>query len=207
MNDLVKSVLDNLKKRNISGYYFKDPEDIKRKVVELTPSGASVIVCGSITADDLGVRKYFLDNQDKYKFLDPYQKQLSKEEALGIRRQGLLADIEITSLNAITIDGEIINTDGSGNRVAGSIFGPKKVIMLCGTNKIVNNVEAGIKRIKHKAAPMNATRLNRKTPCFVTGHCEDCLSDDCICSVTAIIRRSPVKDRLHVLFIEGDWGY
>ncbi|MCX6112008.1 MAG: lactate utilization protein [Proteobacteria bacterium] len=207
MNELVKTTIDNLVKRNITGHYFKEPEALKNKVVELVAPGSSVIICGSVTADETGVRDYFLNNEDKYKILNPYKKGLSPAASVEIRRQGLLADVSIMGLNAITIDGEIINTDGSGNRVAGLIFGPKKVIIVCGTNKIVKNIQEGVDRIKNIAAPMNSTRLNKKTPCVKTGNCKECLVDDCICSATAVLRRSFFKDRIYVLFIEGKWGY
>jgi len=211
MNNLVKATIDNLVKRNITGYYFEKPEDLKNKVIELVAPGSSVIICGTVTADEVGVRSYFLNNESKYKFLNPYKEGLSKEDALEIRRQGLLADVSIMGLNAITVAGEIINTDGSGNRVAGLIFGPKKIIIICGTNKIVNSVQEGLDRIKKIAAPMNAKRLmriNKTTPCVVTaGHCVDCFVDDCICSATAVVRRAHFKNRVCVLFIEGGWGY
>jgi hypothetical protein len=111
------------------------------------------------------------------------------------------------SSNAISIDGQLINVDGRGNRVSFLAYGPKNVILVCGMNKIVPDVEAGINRVKTVAAPMNAVRLQRNTPCSITGVCGDCQSPDCICASTVITRRSHIKNRIKVILVGEEIGY
>ena len=138
--------------------------------------------------------------------LDTFNKNLSPEDALELRRQSLLVDLFITGTNALTETGELVNLDMVGNRVAGITFGPKHVVILVGRNKIVPDVEAAMVRIKDYAAPTNAMRLNKKTPCVKTSRCEECKSPDRICNSWTITQKSFPKGRIKVVLINKDLG-
>lgn len=111
------------------------------------------------------------------------------------------------STNAITLDGELINIDGRGNRVAFLCYGPQNVLIISGINKIVSDIDSGIKRVRNIAAPPNSIRLNRKTPCSINGKCEDCYSPDCMCSQLVITRRSGILNRIKVILVGEELGY
>ena len=119
----------------------------------------------------------------------------------------LSSDVYFMSTNAITANGELVNIDGTGNRVAALIYGPETVIILTGMNKVAANVEEALSRIHNVATPQNCIRLNKKTPCSTTGTCADCLSPDCICNQVVITRRSGIKGRIKVLLIGDSFGY
>jgi hypothetical protein len=145
----------------------------------------------------------------KIKLLDRYREGITNEEVEEILRQGVNADVLITSSSAVTAEGKLVNEDGRGNRVAGMIFGPKKVIFLVGANKIVPTVEEGLSRIKNVAAPLNCIRLGADTPCARTGFCDDaaCHAPQRICSQIVIIESNRVKDRLTVVLVGEELGF
>ena len=118
-----------------------------------------------------------------------------------------MADYFLMSTNAITLDGELINIDGRGNRVAFLCYGPENVLIFAGMNKIVSNIEEGISRTRNIAASPNAIRLNKNTPCGITGKCEDCYSPDCMCGQYVITRRSGIPNRIKVILIGEELGY
>ena len=133
---------------------------------------------------------------------------LSPEEKMAVMRGELTCDLFLLSANAMTADGVIVNIDGNGNRVAASIFGPKRVVFAVGRNKIVDGgVEAAMERVKHCACPPNCRRLSKRTPCAATGVCADCSSPDRICKVTTIFDRRPTKTSILVILIDEDLGY
>lgn len=131
----------------------------------------------------------------------------SLEEQRKIYGEICCSDFYLMSTNAITLDGELINIDGRGNRVAFLCFGPQNVLILAGMNKVVTDIESGIKRARDIAAPPNAIRLNRKTPCAITGKCEDCYSPECMCGQFVITRRSGIPNRIKVILIGEAVGY
>lgn len=131
----------------------------------------------------------------------------SPEEVKEIYHKSLNADYYFMSSNAITTDGELVNIDGTGNRVAALIYGPEHVVILAGMNKVSPSLEEAVSRVKNVASPMNANRLNRKTPCATTGLCSDCLSPDCICSHTVITRKSAPEKRIKIILIGESLGY
>ena len=143
----------------------------------------------------------------RYDFLDRAKEGLSSEDIDKIYRESFFADAYFSSSNAITEDGELYNVDGNGNRVAALLFGPKKVIIVAGVNKIVKNIDEAIKRNREVAAPANAKRLNKKTPCTKVGFCMDCKSPEKICREYTIIRSQKDNDRIHVIFINENIGY
>jgi len=139
--------------------------------------------------------------------IDPYKPGLSPEEGLKVRRRGLTADVMIASSNAITLDGKLVNLDGMGNRVASMAFGPEKVILVVGMNKVMPDLDTAMARVKHYAAPVNATRLSLKNPCVETGLCADCKSPQRICNVWSIIEGHMIKGRIHVKLVGENFGY
>ncbi len=142
----------------------------------------------------------------KLEVLDVFNKNLSPEDALKLRRESLFADLFITGTNAITETGELVNLDMVGNRVAGITFGPKHVVIMAGRNKIVPDLEAAMVRIKEYAAPANAMRLDKKTPCVKTSFCADCKSPDRICNTWTITQKSFPKGRIKVVLINEGLG-
>ena len=129
------------------------------------------------------------------------------EEQRKIYGEICMSDVFLMSTNAITLDGELINIDGRGNRVAFLCYGPQNVVILAGMNKVVTDVESGLKRARDIASPPNTVRLNKKTPCAITGKCEDCYSPDCICGQFVVTRRSGAPNRIKVILIGEELGY
>jgi hypothetical protein len=139
--------------------------------------------------------------------LDTYDRSLPRYEMLQVRRQSLLVDIFLAGTNAVTADGKLVNLDNMGNRVAGITFGPKHVILVVGRNKVCPSLEEAMRRIKDLAAPVNAMRLERKTPCTKTLRCEDCSSPDRICNSWVITEKSWPKGRIKIVLVNADLGY
>jgi L-lactate utilization protein LutB len=138
--------------------------------------------------------------------IDTFNKNLSGEEKMELRRRSLLVDIFITGTNAVTEMGQLVNLDMIGNRIGGITFGPKHVVILVGRNKIVSDLEDAMYRIKNYVAPTNSMRLDKKTPCVKTSHCEECKSPDRICNTWTITEKSFPKGRVKVVLINEDLG-
>ncbi len=189
----------------MNGYLVNSHEELIEKINELTNDGDTVSCGGSMSLFETGVIDYL--RSGKYNFLDRYEDGLSKDDLKKLYRNTFSADIYFTSTNAITEKGELYNVDGNGNRVAAMLYGPDKVIIIAGINKIVENIEEAIKRNERVSAPANCKRLNRATPCVKVGHCMDCSSEDRICNEYTIIRRQGNKDRIHVIFLNEELGY
>ena len=201
----IKTVIKNLEKRNMAGYYCETIEEAAAQVMALVPEGSNVAWGGSLTLDQIGVKPML--KEGNYEVNDPmsYADPLEGREA---RRQALLSDVFLTSVNAVTMDGEIVNIDGIGNRVAAIVFGPKKVVMVVGANKLVQTEADAVNRIRCEACPPNVTRLGRKTPCGVTGKCAECLiRGETICCQTNTTRFSGIDDRIHVVLVNEILGY
>jgi len=203
---LADNVCSNLKTRQMNGYYTETKEEAVKLALSMIPDGSTVSQGGSMTLDQTGLRAKLL-SETRFSFKDPYASDLSKEEQLDLRRQCLLVDVFISSTNAVTTDGVLVNRDGIGNRVCAMAYGPEKVIILTGMNKIVPDVTAALARIDTISAPMNCHRLKRKTPCSQTIECRDCQSPDRICSITTIIDWHWTPDRIHVIFVGEHLGY
>lgn len=163
---------------------------------------------GSLSIKQSGLYDTLMQNYaQKMSIIDTYAPAPSPEQAIELRRQSLLVDLFLTGTNAITEHGFLVNLDGMGNRVAGMTFGPKNVLILAGRNKIVPDLERAISRIKDYAAPINALRLNRKTPCARTMQCEDCQSPERICNYWSIIEKSQPEARIQIILINKDLGF
>lgn len=213
---LAKRAVEAFARRNIRAQFVPTKEEALPSILSLIPEKASIGIGDSITMEQIGVLAK-LEERGGHEVFNPFRflEDRSFADSTGVRvqkmRQALLADVFLTGSNAVTMDGKIVNIDARGNRVAGIIFGPKKVILAVGANKIVPDVDQAIKRIKNVAAPRNAERhflehhLKKELPCAQTGLCVDCSSPYRICCFVSIIewQREYEKDRLQ-LFIVGE---
>lgn len=205
MEQKVKITMDNLEKNNMEAYFVKNEEEMLSKVKELLTEGETVAVGGSMTLFETGIIEYLRNG--KFNFLDRYKAGLTQDEIKGIFRKSFFADSYLVSTNALTQNGELYNVDGNGNRVAAMLYGPDKVIVIAGINKIVKDLDAAIKRNREISAPVNAKRLNRTTPCTKVGQCIDCKSSDRICNEYTLIRRQGTKGRIKVIIVGKELGY
>lgn len=204
-NELLgKSMLPALEKRNFEAYYCSTSEEALKKAISLIPEGSSVSWGGSVTIREMGLTKAL--HEGNYEVID---RDLAKtpEEMYELHRKGLLSDYFLTSTNAISEDGVLVNIDGNANRVAAICFGPKNVIVLCGINKVAPTIQDAIARARSFAAPVNAMRFMGKTPCTVTGSCHNCTSPDCICNQILITRMSKAKHRIKIILVGEDLGF
>lgn len=197
---LAESVIKGLESRNISGYYAASKEDALKQALELIPEGSTIAMGGCASAHEIGLIKALEDGN--YNYID--------REKMGAR-EGLMAaydaDFFLSSVNAITNDGIMINIDGNANRVSCIAQGPKKVIFIVGMNKICADLDSAMKRARNVAAPTNAQRFNVKTPCKETGKCFDCKSPDTICCQFLITRCSKHAGRMHVILVNDNLGF
>lgn len=201
----INKTIEALKANNMNGYLVNSRDELIEKIKELTKEGDSVATGGSMSLFETGVIEHL--RCGRYEFLDRYKEGLTADEIKNIYRAAFSSDVYFTSANAITEEGEIYNVDGNGNRVAAMLYGPDKVIIVAGFNKIVSDLEEAIERNRKIAAPTNAKRLNRKTPCSVTGSCMDCKSPEKICREYTLIRSQGNPDRIHIIFLNEDLGY
>ena len=198
---LAQTVIKGLKSRNMSGYYAASREEALRTALELIPEGSSVTMGGAMSAHEIGL----VDSLKKgnYQFID--------RDAYEDKRAAMLAaydaDVFLSSANAITSDGVMVNIDGNSNRVSAIAQGPKKVIFIVGMNKVCGDIDGAIKRARNVAAPINAQRFGLSTPCSKTGACMNCKSPDTICCQILITRYSRHADRIHVILVNDSLGF
>lgn len=202
-----EEIIKNLKKRNMDGAYFEKTEQAVASILMEIPDGVLVGLGGSESIIESGLVDAL--RKRNIRLLDRYKEGVSKEEVWEMRREGLSADIYVSSSNAVTMDGKIVNMDGIGNRVAAMVFGPGKVILLVGTNKIVKTVEDAVARIKNYVAPRNAIRVNIDTPCSKKGFCREphCMPPHRICSQLVILESSMFPDRIKLFLVGEELGY
>ncbi len=216
MTEQIKRTMDALEKNNMVPIYAPKKEDILPIIKSLMKDGDVIGLGGSATLKEIGAID--MVREGNYKLIDRYDPKLSDEERVECYRKALLSDIFLTSTNALSQKGELINVDGTGNRGAALIYGPKSVIVIAGVNKIVENAEEGIKRIKEIAAPKNCVRLDRHNHCFYNGECAaisnncESLSDGCtsksrICSSYIVQSYQLNKDRIKVIICGEALGY
>lgn len=194
-----------LEKNGFTARYLESGAQALDYIVERVHGGASVGFGGSHTVKALGVAEALAARGCEV--LDHNAPGLSKEERTALRYRQLAADCFVTSSNAVTLAGELVNRDGIGNRVAAMIFGPKTVFVVAGTNKIVRDLAEAEARIRLTAAPLNCRRLNLPTPCAERGECADCRSEARICNITTVISRRPPLSDFHVLVVGGNLGF
>lgn len=202
--NLANTIIKNLAKRNIEGFYCPDSASAVALATEIIGENSTVSFGGSATLKETGLLDTLRNSS--VRVIEPFSAKTPDE-----KRKTFLdcvsADYFLMSSNAVTIDGELINIDGNGNRVACLIHGPEHVLLLVGMNKIVPDVQAGISRVQNMASPVNAVSLNKKTPCGIAGHCKDCHSDDCMCCQIVVTRHSRHAGRIKVIFIGEELGF
>ena len=201
----IEKTINNLKKNNINGYYVKDNDELINLIKDIAKEGEVVSVGGSMSLFESKVIE--LLRSGRYEFLDRYKKDLTQEDIKEIYRKSFFADTYFASANAITEDGKIFNVDGNGNRVAAILYGPDKVVLIVGVNKIVKNIEQAVSRNRAISGPANAKRLNLSTPCVKTGQCMECKSEERICCEYTVIKRQRNPKRMHVIFINDTLGF
>lgn len=201
---LAKTIIKNLQRRHIEGFYCPSGEEAVKKVSELIADGSTVTWGGTMTVRDLGIPEH-LKSRGTLEVIDrDLAGTLEERQAMYLR--AFSADVYLSSANAISEDGVIVNIDGAGNRVAAITWGPKKVIFVIGLNKVTQTVEAALSRARGTASPINSARFDIKTPCKADGVCHNCNSPECICNYVHFLRNSP-KGRHTVILVGENLGY
>ena len=199
-----ENVIKNLEKRNMEGYYFENSKECVETILKMIPENSIIGWGGSMTLSETGLMEAL--QKGNYQLID---RTIAKtdEESRNIFAKTVLSDFYFMSTNAMTYDGELVNIDGKGNRVACLIQGPSHVFLIVGRNKLTASIESAVERVRNVASPANAIRLNKNIPCGLTGRCHDCLSSECFCNQVVITRRSGMKGRIKVFLINEDLGY
>ena len=197
---LAQTVIKGLKSRNMTGYYAENKEQALKQALTLIPEQSSISMGGAMSAHEIGLVDAL--KEGNYRFID--REKMERREALLASYD---ADVFLSSANAITSDGVIVNIDGNANRVSAIAQGPKKVIFLIGMNKVCDDVDGAMKRARNIAAPINAQRVHANTPCVKTGTCMNCKSPDTICCQFLITRYSRHDDRIHVILVGENLGF
>lgn len=198
------TVVKNLQARGFEACYCKTGEEAKEKALGWIREGASVSWGGSMTIRDIGLTKAV--SEGNYRAIDrdlavtPEEKRKAAVDALSV-------DYYLTSANGISEDGQLVNVDGNGNRVAAIVFGPEHVIVVAGMNKVVRTAQDAMVRARTVAAPLNQQRFQKNTPCTVTGVCGDCKSPDCICNQILTTRNCRPAGRIKVILVGEELGY
>ena len=198
---LAQKVIKGLESRNMTGYYAENKEAALAKALELIPEKSTVTMGGGMSVHEIGLVEALQKGDYNYIDRDAYE---DKRAAMLLAYD---ADFFLSSANAMTEDGIIVNIDGNSNRVSAIAQGPKKVLFIVGMNKICNDSDSAMKRARNVAAPINAQRFGLSTPCSKTGACMDCKSPDTICCQFLITRFSRHKDRIHVILVNDDLGF
>ena len=201
---LSATLVKNLEKRHFEAYYCPTAAEAVEKALSLMPEGSSVTWGGSMTIRDMGLTKAV--KEGNYNVIDR-DTAANPAEMREMMRQGLLTDFYLTSTNALTEDGVLVNIDGTGNRVASICFGPNNVIVLTSLSKVAQDVDAAIKRVRGYVAPVNSMRFMGKTPCAVDGICHNCTSPECICNQVLVTRVCRPAGRIKVILIGEELGF
>ena len=198
---LAQKVIKGLESRNMSGYYAADREEALKIALELIPEQSSVTMGGAMSAHEIGLVEALKNGN--YNFID----RDAEEDKRAAMLKAYDADYFLTSANAITEDGVMVNIDGNSNRVSAIAQGPKHVIAIVGMNKVCDDVDGAMKRARNVAAPINAQRFGLSTPCAKTGSCMNCKSPDTICCQFLITRYSRHEGRIHVILVNDSLGF
>ena len=201
---LARKVIKGLGSRNMSGYYAADKDEALKMALSLIPEGSSVTMGGAMSAREIGLVDAV--KSGKYNFIER-ENASTPEEKRKATMEGYDADYFLSSANAMTEDGVIVNIDGNSNRVSMIAHGPKHVLFIVGMNKICDDVDGAMKRARNVAAPINAQRFNINTPCKKTGSCMNCKSPDTICCQFLITRYSKHEGRIHVILVNEQLGF
>lgn len=199
-----ETLIKNLDKRGMEAYYVDNKDDALKMALRFVTPGSSVSWGGSMSINEIGLIPA-LKAWD-CTVLDRTVPK-TEEEKKDFFGKVAVCDYYFMSTNAITMDGELVNIDGTGNRVASLIFGPSNVVIIAGMNKVADNLESAVDRARNTAATMNTIRLDRKTPCTQVGRCMDCMSPDCICNQFVVTRRSAPAGRIKIILVGEELGY
>lgn len=196
-------LLKNLKSRHFEAYYCENKSAALEKALELIPEGASVGWGGAMSAQQIGLMDALKSGNYQVIDRDAAQNAAEKEQAM---KHCLLTNYFITGANALSLDGEMVNIDGNGNRVAAIVYGPDHILVVAGMNKVVDSLEDAVQRARTVAAPMNKQRFPVLTPCEVTGACADCKSEGCICNQILITRNCKPAGRIKMILVGEELG-
>ena len=208
-----ETLIKNLDKRGMEAYYVDNKDDATKKLsmgpvwdhdIAFVTPGSSVSWGGSMSINEIGLIPALKAWDCTVLDRTVPKTEEEKKEFFG---KVAVCDYYFMSTNAITMDGELVNIDGTGNRVASLIFGPSNVVIIAGMNKVADNLESAVDRARNTAAPMNTIRLDRKTPCTQVGRCMDCMSPDCICNQFVVTRRSAPAGRIKIILVGEELGY
>lgn len=197
-------LVKNLKSRHFDAYYCESKEDALAQAMELIPKGASVAWGGALSADQIGLTEAV--RSGNYHVIDRSQAK-TPEEQKEIVKNWLFSDVFLTGANALSLDGQMVSIDGTGNRVAAICYGPDTVLVIAGMNKVEDTLDAAINRARTVAAPMNKQRFQNLTPCGITGVCADCKSEGCICNQIVITRHCRPVGRIKFIIVGEDLGF
>lgn len=197
-------LVKNLKSRNFEAYYCPTSEDALEKALELIPTGSVVGWGGAASAQQIGLLDVLKTGD--YREIDR-DKAATPEERQQMMRQCLISDVFVTGANALSLDGEMVNIDGIGNRVASIVYGPRSVVVIVGMNKVADTLEDAVVRARNVAAPINKQRFDGESPCMVTGTCADCKSEGCICNQILVTRRSNPAGRIKFIIVGEELGF
>lgn len=201
----VSRTIKSLEQHNMEGYFVKNGTELKEILEGLIKEGSTVGVGDSMTLFETGVIDFL--RKGNYVFLDKYKENLTSEDKREIYIKNFSADTFLSSTNALTENGELFNIDGNGSRVAPMVYGPKQVIIIAGINKIVKDMEEAERRVRRFAAPIDAKRLGKDTPCTKMGYCVDCKSSDRICNDFVTIKGQFIKGRIKIIIVGKELGY
>ena len=196
-------MVKNLKSRHFDAWYCANKEEALKKALELIPEGSTVGWGGAMSAQQIGLMDAL--NSGNYQTIDRDQCE-TMEQRDQVERDCFGADVFLTGANALSIDGQMVNIDGHGNRVAAIIYGPKTVLVIAGMNKVEDTLEAAINRARTVAAPMNQQRFTHENPCSVTGTCADCKSQTCICNHIVVTRHCRPEGRIKFILVGEELG-
>ncbi|MCJ7784115.1 MAG: lactate utilization protein [Desulfobacterales bacterium] len=205
VEEMAKKTIEKLEAHEFKTLYVKTKEEAMKEIWKYITPNTRVGAGGSVTIRELGILDQLKARGNIV--YDVWNTPLPQEESFQIRKNQMTSDLFLSSVNAVTMNGELVNIDGVGNRVNATNFGPKQVILVAGYNKIVADVEGAIKRIKNVAAPMNARRLNLDVPCAKLGRCVDCNSPNRMCRIVVIHEWKPMWTDILVILVREELGY
>lgn len=198
-------VISALKSRNINAYFVSDKESAKSKALDIIEKGKPISFGGSITLNQIGLIEELKSGE--YNLIDRDLCDSNKFMKQWVMKNSNSGGTYISGANAITKDGKIVNMDGWGNRVNAINYGPEKIIIITGKNKIVNDLNEAVERIEMIAAPKNTKRLGKKTPCVDSGKCVDCRSSERICNILSVVQFQNDSSRMHIILVDEELGY
>lgn len=205
MDEQILKTMSALQQNQFQTKYFDTVEEARTFILSCINQGARVGMPGSKTVRSLGLEQGLADK--KATVFNHHLPGLTREEQIAVMRRQLTSDVLLTSVNALTEQGELLSVDGAGNRLAAMMFGPKQVLVVVGKNKIVADTDAAVERIKTEVSPRNNQRLKTSNPCIREGRCVDCHVDGRICRVYSVIARKPIATEIMVIIINEELGF